>query len=243
MYYGYVRVSTAKQQIDRQIYNIKSKYPDAKIYSEIYTGRRVYVRTELTKLLKVVCAGDTIVFDEVSRMSRNAEEGFELYQELYNRGIELIFLKEPQINTNTYKSALESQIQLQGNSVDYILEGINKYLLELAKTQIRMAFEQAQSEVDYLSLRTKEGQQIARKNGKIIGRTQGCSITTKKSIEAKKIIMKHNKSFGGSLDNVSTAELAHISIGSLYKYKREILRELADENEIPGQINVFDYLG
>ena len=241
MVYGYARVSTVKQQIERQVYNIKCRYPDAKIYKEIYTGKRVYIRTEFLKLLDKVRPGDTIVFDEVSRMSRNSEEGYELYQELYNKGIELVFIKEPHINTSTYKNALEKQIQPIGDSVDYILEGINRYLLDLAKTQIKMAFEQAQSEVDYLSARTKEGLSVARKKGKVIGRPQGSTSHTKKSVEAKKIILKHNKSFGGSLTNEATAELAHISKGSLYKYKREILNELKDDT-IPGQRNMFDYI-
>lgn len=52
-------------------------------------------RPEWNKLYKKAKAGDTIIFDSVSRMSRNADEGFCLYEELYNKGIELVFLKEP----------------------------------------------------------------------------------------------------------------------------------------------------
>ena len=43
-------------------------------------------------------------------MSRNAEEGFPIYEELYSKGIELIFLKEPHINSSVYRSALDSTI-------------------------------------------------------------------------------------------------------------------------------------
>jgi len=87
----------------------------------------------LEKILKQVVPGDTIAFDSVSRMSRNAEEGFELYEKLFYDGVELVFLKEPHINTATYKKALENNIQMTGTNVDYILEGINKYLMALAK--------------------------------------------------------------------------------------------------------------
>ena len=73
----------------------------------------------------------------------------------------LIFLKEPQINTDTYKKALENNIQLTGSNVDYILEGVNKYLLALAKEQIRLAFEQSEKEVSDLHQRTKEGIETA----------------------------------------------------------------------------------
>ena len=42
-----------------------------------------------------------IIFDSESRMSRNAEEGFNLYEELYLKGVTLVFIKEPHINTDT----------------------------------------------------------------------------------------------------------------------------------------------
>ena len=89
-------------------------------------------------------------------MSRNAQEEFEIYEELYSKGVDLVFLKEPHINTETYKTALENNIKLTGTNVDFILEGINKYLFSLAKEQIRLAFEQAEKEVKDLQQRTRE---------------------------------------------------------------------------------------
>lgn len=80
--YGYCRISTRKQNIERQVRNILAVFPDAIIVREIYTGTKFQGRKELEKLLKIVRPGDTIVFDSVSRMSRNAEEGFQLYEEL-----------------------------------------------------------------------------------------------------------------------------------------------------------------
>lgn len=79
--------------------------------------------------MNTVKSGDTIIFDSVSRMSGDASEGFAAYEELYRKGVILIFLKEPHINTDTYKQALENNVQLTGSHVDYILEGINKYLI------------------------------------------------------------------------------------------------------------------
>ena len=187
MIYGYCRISRAKQSIDRQIRNIKAVYPDAVIIQEVFTRTRLD-RKEWQKLYKAVKAGDTIVFDSVSRMSGNADEGFNAYEELYNRGISLVFLKEPHINTDTYKQALESNIKLTGGSVDFILEGVNKYLMALAKEQIRLAFEQSEKEVEDLHQRTKEGIETARLNGKQIGQKAGAKLTTKKSISAKSAV-------------------------------------------------------
>lgn len=224
MIYGYCRISRAKQSIDRQIRNIKAVYPDAVIIQEVFTRTRLD-RKEWQKLYKAVKAGDTIVFDSVSRMSGNADEGFNAYEELYNRGISLVFLKEPHINTDTYKQALESNIKLTGGSVDFILEGVNKYLMALAKEQIRLAFEQSEKEVEDLHQRTKEGIETARLNGKQIGQKAGVKLTTKKSISAKEEIVKYSKDFSGTLADADVMKLTGLSRNTYYKYKRELKEE------------------
>lgn len=220
--YGYCRISTGKQNIERQIRNIQSVFPGVVIVKEVYTGTKFQGRRELDKLLGKVQLGDTIIFDSVSRMSRNAEEGFQLYEKLFYRGISLVFLKESHINTDTYKKAMANQIALTGDKVDFILEGINKYLMELAKEQIRIAFEQAEKEVADLHQRTKEGIETARLNGRQIGQLPGATYETKKARTAKEVILKHNKAFGGSLTDAETIKQAGISRKSFYKYKREL---------------------
>ena len=176
MIYGYARISTKKQSLERQIKNIKEAYPNAVIMQEVFTGTKVYGRKVFTKLLGVVKEGDTIVFDEISRMSRNEEEGFALYQELYEKGVNLVFLKESHLNTETYKKALNSGVELTGTNVDVILEGVNKYLMILAKDQIRLAFERAEKEAKYNSVRTSEAMLVAKANGKRIGNSKGDKI-------------------------------------------------------------------
>ena len=229
MIYGYTRISTKQQSIERQIRNIKDLYPTAVIVEEVYTGTKIYGRKEFDKLLKKVKSGDTIVFDSVSRMSRNAEEGFELYQELFNKGIELVFIKEAHINTTTYKQALKNNIQLTGTTVDFILEGINKYLLALAKEQIKLAFIQSEKEVKDLQQRTKEGIETARLNGKQIGQVKGAKLMTKKSIEAKEQIKKYSKDFDGTLKDIEVMKLIRVARNSYYKYKRELVEELNNQ--------------
>lgn len=221
--YGYARISTPKQNIDRQVRNILVSHPQAHIVKEVYTGTKFQGRKELNKLLNKVTVGDTIIFDSVSRMSRNAEEGFVMYEKLFNQGISLVFLKEPHINTDTYKKALQGGIPTTGTNVDFVLDGINKYLLALAKEQIKLAFDQAEKEVLDLHQRTAEGIETARLAGKQIGQKPGIKLTTKKSVAAKDIIQKHNKSFGGSLNDVETIRQAGISRKTFYKYKRELL--------------------
>ncbi len=222
MVYGYARISRPTQNITRQVRNILKIYPDAKIYQEAFTGTKLYERKEFDKLLKRVNQGDTIIFDSVSRMSRNADDGIKLYLDLFDKGINLVFLKEHHIDTDTYKSALSNSIKMTGDDVDEILKGINSYLKRLATKQIRLAFEQAEKEVTDLHQRTKEGIQTARENGKQIGQRQGAKLNVKKEAPAKNIILKHSKDFYGSLNDSECIKLTGLSRNTYYKYKKEL---------------------
>ena len=224
--YGYCRISRPTQSIERQIRNISEFDSSAKLYKEAFTGT-TQDRPEWLKLRKKVKQGDTIIFDSVSRMSRNADEGFAEYEELYNAGVNLIFLKERHIDTATYQAAANAKIAFTGNEIaDEYIKATNKVLMILAKQQIKLAFDQAEKEVTDLHKRTSEGMQTAKNNGRQIGRRQGAEITTKKSVEAKKIIMKHSLDFGGSLTDKEVMQMiGGIARNTFYKYKRELKAE------------------
>ena len=233
--YGVARISTGKQNIERQVRNILAKYPEATIIKETYTGTRLEGRKDFENLLKILKPQDTMIFDSVSRMSRNADEGCELYEKLFNDNVNLIFLKEPHINTEVYKKALENQIQIRletedkatNELINTIIEALNKYTIELAKKQIRIAFEQAEKEVQDLHQRTSEGLLTAKLAGKQIGHHNGAKLTTNNSKEAKAVILKHSKIFDGTLSDEEVRKLAGISRNSFYKYKKELKQEIA----------------
>ena len=229
--YLYARISRKSQNIQRQITNLTKAYPEGILIQEAFTGTTLQ-RPKFERLLKQVKSGDTIVFDSVSRMSRSEAEGIEQYMELFNKGINLIFLKEPHINTDTYKKQIEGiNIPSTDNKVvNLILEGVTNALKELAKEQIRLAFEQSQKEVDDLRERTKEGIREARRNGKQIGGVTGKKLTTKKSIESKEQIKKYSKDFDGSLKDTEVMKLIGISRNSYYKYKKELIEGLQNKN-------------
>lgn len=225
MEYGYCRISTKQQSIDRQIRNIKAVYPGALIVQEAYTGTKMD-RPEWQKLVKRVRPGDTIVFDSVSRMSRNADEGITTYFELMDGGVNLVFIKEGYIDTDTYKSAVSQSIAATGNEIaDIYIEATNRVIKLLAEKQIRKAFEQSEKEVEDLHQRTREGMETARLNGKQIGLPKGKKLVTKKSVAAKKAIRKHSIDFSGSLNDAECMTLTGLSRNTFYKYKREIKEE------------------
>ena len=233
MIYGYCRISTPRQNLERQVRNIKAAYPDAVIVREIYTGTKMRERKEFEKLLRKVSDGDTLVFDSVSRMSRTSQDGYKTYEELYKRGVSLVFLKEPHINTSTYQQAMDNQFSVKIKTGDQasdelmsgILNAVNNYMLSLAKRQIQLAFEQAEKEVVNLHQRTREGIETARLNGKQIGLVQGTKLVTKKSVKSKRLIQKYSRDFFGTLPDKDCIKLIGISKGSYYKYKRELKLE------------------
>lgn len=234
MMYAYCRVSTKSQDIQRQIDNIKAVYPDipdTAYYTEKFTGKTID-RPQWNKLFKRVNTGDTIVFDSVSRMSRNAAEGADIYEKLYNRGVNLVFLNEPMCNTDTYRQAKEQSIKSTGNEIaDIFIDATNRVLIILAKKQIEQAFEQAEKERTDIVKRVKDGMRSRKEQNPDIkyGISKGTKLTTKKSLAAKEIIKKHSKTFNGTLKDIEVMKIAGITRNSYYKYKAEIKAEIEQE--------------
>jgi len=163
-------------------------------------------------------------------MSRDVDEGFTMYERLFNAGINLKFIKEPHINTETYQQAIEQRLSVIIDSGDdatdelmtAIVDALNRYIMRLAQKQIQLAFSQSEKEVQDLHQRTREGIVTAKLAGKRIGQPKGAKLTTKKSIDAKSKILKYNKAFGGTLTNEETWKLINISKMTFYRYKAEL---------------------
>lgn len=227
--YGYARVSTPTQSLTRQVENLSAYDPAIRIYQEKYSGR-VAERPEYVKLKRRVLPGDTIVFDSVSRMSRDAAEGVSDYLSFFERGVNLVFLKERHIDTDVYREAsrkaIDTSVSVGDDIYDRFLttmtDGINTLLRDLATRQIELAFAQSQKEVDDLRERTREGIRVARANGKQIGGVTGRPRVPKKKAPAMATIRKHCKRYGGTLTNEETWRLAGIGRSAFYRYCKEI---------------------
>ena len=239
MIVGYARVSTPKQSLRRQIENLKAAYPDIVVISEVYTGSTDN-RPKWKKLMRQCRAGIVrkLVFDEVSRFSRNAETAIVEYKELYELGIELEFLKEPHINSKIYREASERKINIATEGMDAetaalintVIGGLNDYLLSVAEKQIYLAFEHAQKERELLAKRTSEGLKQAKLMGSKVGRQPGQKLETRKAKRAKRIIRNHYELLGGELTATQCYTLAQITKSTFYRY----LTEMRQEDEAKG---------
>jgi DNA invertase Pin-like site-specific DNA recombinase len=238
---GYARVSTPTQKLSRQIDNLKKAYPDIVIIQETYSGK-TQNRPKWQKLLRQCRAGNVskLVFDEVSRFSRNAEEAIKEYKELYELGIELEFIKEPHINSEVYRQASQRQINVDTSAMDAdtahllntVIEGLNDYLLAVAEKQIRLAFERAQAERELLSKRTSEGLKQAKLMGSKVGRQKGERLETRKKKRAVKIIRQHYKLLGGELTATQCFLLCQVTKSTFYRY----INEMREEDKTKGII-------
>ena len=96
--FGYARVSTEAQNLDRQL-DALEKYGVDKIYNEKMTGTK-RDRPELEKMLERMAEGDTVVIESLSRLGRSTKDLIELVELFEKRGVHLVSLKE-QIDTTT----------------------------------------------------------------------------------------------------------------------------------------------
>lgn len=96
--FGYARVSTEAQNLDRQL-DMLRKYGVDYIYNEKMTGTKRN-RPELEKLLDRVTEGDTVVIETLSRLGRSTKDLIELTEIFQSKKVNLVSLKEA-IDTST----------------------------------------------------------------------------------------------------------------------------------------------
>lgn len=227
--YGYVRVSTRQQKTQRQVDNIKSFCPSAVIYEEKQSGKDIEGRAVFRRMIGKVKAGDTVVFDEVSRMSRNAEEGYRIYMELMEKGVDLVFLKERHIDTDEYRRRAQNHIEKVSSSnekmdkfVNGILDLVAEFEQENLKDNIRIAFEQAEGERRLMIRRVKEGKAASSQKQ---GRPPGSrNRTSEKPERIRKVILEQSRDFSGRFSDAKIMReyLPGIARNTYYRYKREL---------------------
>ena len=142
-------------------------------------------------------------------------------------GCELIFLKEPHINTASYREALKGSLKVSVKSGDQatdelvngIMTALNKFMMAKVKDDIKRAFEQSQAETDFRAQRVTEGiAEAKKKNERLIlmygeegarkrpewseiGRSDGDKLNVKKAEPIMDLIRKYSRDFDGTLND------------------------------------------
>ena len=135
--YSYMRISTrealGKQNYNRQEAAIEKYAKENGIdfllqFREDVSGKNFTDRKEWNKLERLLQPQDTIIFKDISRFTRECENGYAKYMELLDKGIDLIFIDNPTVSTPYIKQLLDVA-QKQNLVAKISLENTVKLLL------------------------------------------------------------------------------------------------------------------
>lgn len=215
--YSYKRIST-KESADKQSFARQSKALEtyAKNNNIEYllefkddVSGNTFDRPQWNKLESILQKGDTIIFKEISRFTRQAEEGYKKYMELMNKGINLVFLDNPTIGTD-YIKQLTSIANSQQLVTRTALESTIKLLLIVELDRV-------QQEREIIVKRIKQGIKASnKKQGRKVGQLD--KITEELREDIKKFLKDR------SIKQVDLIKKHNISRNTLKKYV-EIVKE------------------
>ena len=184
-YYSYMRISTEEerglQKFSRQD-NALDKYArDKNIkyslqFREDKSGKSFVDREQWKILESIVQSGDTIVFKDICRFTRQAEEGYKKYMELLDKGVELIFLDNQTVSTPYIKQLLN--IAKEQNLV------AKTSLESTVKLLLIVELDRAEQERKTTVQRIKDGIKASdKKSGRPIGKLDKISDDLKTDIQ------------------------------------------------------------
>lgn len=222
--YFYMRISTKEerelQKYTRQESALKRyaeennlQFDEHTIYKEDRSGKNFTDRSEWNKLEKILRSGDTVVFKDISRFTREAENGYKKYMKLMDDGVNLVFLDNKTISTDYIKQLLD--IAEKQNLIAKIsLENTVKLILYVE-------LDRAEQERVSLSIRVTDGIAAAKeKNGgrPISGRKKGTMEKLTPELEAAITVYLQDR----TVMQVDIMRKYNISRNTLKKYAKYI---------------------
>lgn len=197
MVYGYIRVSSDKQTVENQRFEISHFCEHQNIFidgwiEETISGSKNYSKRQLGRLLKKVGKDDIIICSELSRLGRNLF----MIMEILN----ICMSKECRVWTIKDNYRLGEDIQSK----------ILAFAFGLS----------AEIERNLISQRTREALARKRSEGIRLGRPQGRKSTAKK-LTGKEQYIKKALSRGKSKSAI--ARYLHVSRSTLYDFIHEYL--------------------
>ena len=150
--YGYSRVSTKEQNLDRQLVELRKYVDDRFIFQDKVSGKDLN-RPEYQLMRKVAQKGDVIYIKSLDRLGRNKSEIKQELEYYKNEGVRIKILDIP----TSMMDIPEGQ--------EWLMDMINNLIIEVLATiadQERLTLRQRQA----------EGIAIAKENGKYKGRKE-----------------------------------------------------------------------
>ena len=200
MKFGYARVSTAKQDLTRQIMALEKAGCD-EIYSDVQSGKNMK-RAELQKILSRIRENDTFIVTDIDRLGRNFTEVTELYTKLKDMKVNIVVINQELLNHNV------------NNKKDEIVNVVViPLLIYLAERERSTLIERINDGIKNMPL-GKSGKRYSRKTGNVIGRPIKVLNLSKEEQDMLKRV--RNK----EISVKSFCRFMQISRSSYYKYYR-----------------------
>lgn len=162
-YYSYKRISTdtERQNFNRQIKSLEKYATDHNIeyvveFTEEMSAKNFADRPQFLKLDKILQSGDTVVFKDLSRFTREAENGYKKYMDWINRVINMVFLDNPTVSTDYIRQMMQT-----ASKQDIVTKTAMKNIIQLL---IIVELDRGEKQRLYISKSIKDG--IAASNKK-----------------------------------------------------------------------------
>ena len=208
--------------------NITTKYQDPeyqkKLIKEYCSEEQVDYLDDYSSLLSICKEGDIIVMQDILKLydtteSRPVSETIlNRYQELFNKGIEIIILEEPFLNSSLYKDAIIQNNDLKNHAASAV-----SFLLQ---KQINAVVENKLNKKSIIRQNIKNSIKNNREN---LGKKKGRHFITQKEIESKEYMKIHLIDLGGDMTDRQMMESLHIARNTFYKYKRELIKKISPD--------------
>ena len=211
MIYGYARVSSREQNLDRQITALlNAGVIERNIFKEKKSGKN-FKREEYQNLLNTLKVGDTLIITELDRLGRNMAEVEREYTRItVDRGCYIKIIKEDFLSTTEL-----AENKIYKDMIQPILLKVISYMAQMEREKI---LERQQMAYNSMQLDEK-GRMISNRTGKVIGRQ--AKFESLKEDE-KKLIKDW---INGKISCLRVSKILTISRPTLYKIKREYLEE------------------
>lgn len=210
-FFGYKRISTAedkddeenqkktKQSFGRQTKALEKYAVDhgveyMVVFTEEKSGKNFEDRPQIQKLESILHAGDTVVFKDLSRFTREAENGYSKYMAWLGRGINMVFIDNPTVSSD-YIRQMMAISQEQDIVTKTALEGTIKLMLIVE-------LDRAEKQREYIVKAIKDGIAASnKKSGRPMGKLDKCTPELKndilkylndRTIKQTDLINKHN---------------------------------------------------
>jgi DNA invertase Pin-like site-specific DNA recombinase len=177
---GYIRVSTDKQDLDKQKHLLLEYAHNHKMFIDEFieveiSSQKTKKERKIEMLNNKLQKEDILIVAELSRIGRNMLETLNIINELSEKGIQLVFVRQPELSTV--------------GSHGKLLLAIYSYF--------------AETEREYISTRTKQGLIAAKAQGKLLGRPIGSKNKKSRAFDPYKEQIKSYLSIGLTMNAIA----------------------------------------